>query len=227
MAIKKATQPEATHQTEPPSEEMSNITRPLKNAANQYLSTIQTAKILNLSVGTVQKLVETNELQAWKTQGGHRRISVVSVESYKRYTLKQRGLLSRTANAPVRVLFLDSEEKTLMRIQKALKNTHLALDCLYVSSGLEAMLQLPVHQPDVIFSELNLKDIDGANLLRKLDQTKTIATMGMVAWSSLDHAAIDARGGLPERVVVVRKPVNTAWIEGYLSAVGNKRRIQK
>jgi hypothetical protein len=51
--------------------------------------------------------------------------------------------------------------------------------------------------------------------------------MGMVAWSSLDNAAIDARGGLPERVVVVRKPVNTAWIEGYLSAVGNKRRIQK
>lgn len=31
--------------------------------------------MLGLSVGTVQSLVERGELEAWKTQGGHRRIA--------------------------------------------------------------------------------------------------------------------------------------------------------
>lgn len=222
MALKKVPKTELPQQTKSPSEPEEKKTTPLKAAPAQYLSTFETAKVLNLSVGTVQKLVETHELQAWKTQGGHRRISAASVESYKKLILRQRGLMGHPSNAPLRVLFLDSEEKTLARIQKALKNTPIALECLYVSSGVEAMLQLAAHQPDVIFSELNLKDLDGADLLRRLDQTKTIAKMGMVAWSSLDAATIGARGGLPERVVVVPKPVNTAWIEGYLHGVGNK-----
>lgn len=204
-----------------PSDKWSKSALTSAAGATQYLSTIQTAKILDLSVGTVQKLVETNELHAWKTKGGHRRISVASVETYKRYSLKRRGSQNQAANGPIRVLFLDNDEKTLVRIQKALKNTPLVLDCIYTSSGLEAMLQLPAHQPDVIFLALNLKDIDGTDLLRKLDQTNTIAKMGMVAWSSIEEAAIGASAGLPKRVLMIRKPVNTDWITGYLSAVGN------
>ena len=44
------------------------------------LTTRQTAKLLNVSVRTVQLWVENGTLQAWKTIGGHRRISVGSVQ---------------------------------------------------------------------------------------------------------------------------------------------------
>ena len=35
-----------------------------------FLSTRETAKHLQVSLGTVQKMVETGELLAWKTRGG-------------------------------------------------------------------------------------------------------------------------------------------------------------
>ena len=34
-----------------------------------YKSTRETAKILQVSLGTIQKMVETGELIAWKTRG--------------------------------------------------------------------------------------------------------------------------------------------------------------
>ena len=51
----------------------------------QYLSTRQSAKLLQVSLGTVQKMVEEGDLIAWKTRGGHRRI--LATVSYTHLTL--------------------------------------------------------------------------------------------------------------------------------------------
>jgi len=47
-----------------------------------YYSTSQTAQMLGLSVGTVQRMVESGALQAYTTEGGHRRILASSVRRY-------------------------------------------------------------------------------------------------------------------------------------------------
>jgi len=50
--------------------------------SSSYLSTSQTAQMLGLSVGTIQRMVESGALQAYTTQGGHRRILASSIRSY-------------------------------------------------------------------------------------------------------------------------------------------------
>ena len=55
----------------------------IPDAADEYCGTSYAAKLLNLSVGSIQSLVEKNELRAWKTQGGHRRISIQSIHQYQ------------------------------------------------------------------------------------------------------------------------------------------------
>ena len=59
-------------------------TNPSHDTLEDYCGTTYAAKLLGLSVGTIQTLVEKNELQAWKTQGGHRRISMPSIREYQR-----------------------------------------------------------------------------------------------------------------------------------------------
>lgn len=51
---------------------------------SSYLSTTQAAQRLGLSVGTVQRMVESGVLQAYTTQGGHRRILSSSLHHYCR-----------------------------------------------------------------------------------------------------------------------------------------------
>ncbi len=48
-----------------------------------FCGTAQAAKILGVSVGTIQTMVEKNILIAWKTMGGHRRISLDSIKEFK------------------------------------------------------------------------------------------------------------------------------------------------
>ena len=70
---------------------------------SSYLSTTQAAQRLGLSVGTVQRMVEAGVLQAYTTQGGHRRILTSSVNHYCR------GAVASTGHTQVCVLAATSE----------------------------------------------------------------------------------------------------------------------
>ena len=59
-----------------------------------FCGTSYASKLLGLSVGTVQALVARNELRAWKTNGGHRRISLKSIQEYQhRHNLHPNALM--------------------------------------------------------------------------------------------------------------------------------------
>jgi excisionase family DNA binding protein len=47
-----------------------------------HCGTTLASKYLNLSVSTVHRLVEQKILQAWYTDGGHRRITMESIDNY-------------------------------------------------------------------------------------------------------------------------------------------------
>lgn len=47
-----------------------------------YVSTSQAAKMLGLSVGTVQRMVQSGVFKAFVTHGGHRRILTTSLQDY-------------------------------------------------------------------------------------------------------------------------------------------------
>jgi len=54
----------------------------MTQASPQYFSTSQAAKVLGLSVGTVQRMVQNGVFKAFVTHGGHRRILSTSLSDY-------------------------------------------------------------------------------------------------------------------------------------------------
>ena len=52
-------------------------------AVSDQMSTMEVARLLGLAVRSIQLMVDRGELQAWKTPGGHRRISRESVERWR------------------------------------------------------------------------------------------------------------------------------------------------
>lgn len=77
----------------------------------EFCGTSLAAKKLGLSVGTVQALVEKNELQAWKTEGGHRRISLQSITDYQKRYGQPNGT-HKDHLAALKVLLVDSDSET-------------------------------------------------------------------------------------------------------------------
>jgi excisionase family DNA binding protein len=76
--------------------------------AQAYVSTSQAAKILGLSVGTVQRMVETGVFKAFVTQGGHRRILSSSLNQF----CEAQGFASpQMALAPSLICILHANDK--------------------------------------------------------------------------------------------------------------------
>lgn len=53
------------------------------NKYKEYMSSADAASQLGLSVGSIQKMVDDGKLNAVRTQGGHRRIYIDSVNEYR------------------------------------------------------------------------------------------------------------------------------------------------
>jgi len=193
-------------------------TLPQLSAQEDYCGTSYAAKLLGLSVGTIQNLVEKNELQAWKTQGGHRRISMQSIREYQR----RHNIISSTPDNSanhLKVLLVEDDEVTREMLRTICNNCEVPIDCTVMSSGLEALIDIASIQPDVLIADLNMPGVDGFELLRTLRNNSQFTKMSCLAVSALSQEEITARGGLPEGVIFMPKPLSMNWLNGFFAAI--------
>ncbi len=181
------------------------------------------SKLLGLSVGSVQALVERNELDAWKTQGGHRRISMQSIRAYQRLHGKAE---THHRSDLVRILIVDDDAASLEMFKAAIASWNLPVDCTTMTSGLEAMIDISALRPDLLLTDLNMPGVDGFELLRTLRSNPTFASLIVVAMSGLSTEDITEKGGLPPKTITLKKPIDLRWLNGFLSALAAARQLK-
>jgi excisionase family DNA binding protein len=162
------------------------------------LTTLEVAHRLGLAVRSVQLMVDRGELEAWKTPGGHRRISRASVE---------RWLAGSQGGTPARrVLVIEDSThyQNLLRLligqQFPQVELHVAVDGV---GGLAMAGQL---QPDVLLVDLLLPGIDGTTLLTSLRSHPQFSRSRLIVITSLDAERREAYRFALEGVPVVHKP---------------------
>lgn len=198
---------------------------PAPLAAKTECSTREAGRLLDVSVSTVQMWVDSGELDAWKTVGGHRRISMASVQRL----LQQRGGQTTTvavAPAPaneISVLVVEDDADLLSLYEAVLSSWDMALTLRTASNGFEGLLEVGRMQPDVLITDLHMPGMDGFEMLRALRADERCAAMEIVVISGLDAADISTRGSLPASVHLYRKPVPFERIEALLRAVTVKK----
>ncbi|MGB4010255.1 MAG: response regulator [Zwartia sp.] len=181
-----------------------------------YCGTFLAAKLLGLSVGTIQGLVEKNELHAWKTQGGHRRISMQSIRDYQR----QHGMTEASEKTQyLKVLIVEDDAAMLEVFKSTIDGWTLPVDCSLMSSAMEALIDINTIKPDLLITDLKMPGVDGFELLRTLRANPSFSSMVLVAMTGLSTEEIAERGGLPAQAVTIHKPVDMRWLQGFLAAL--------
>jgi excisionase family DNA binding protein len=171
----------------------------------KYFSTREAAAQLGVALSTVQAWVESGVLPAWKTAGGHRRISIDAIEAMR--LRQQAALSSTTAPEIIKVLVVEDDpvQRELYRIQFA--EWQLPAQLLTAEDGFEGLILIGRHAPDLIISDLSMPEMDGFRMIRRL-KTQSVATHAtIVVVTALTTAEIEARGGLPLGIPVYPKPI--------------------
>lgn len=186
-----------------------------RSATNDdVLSTREAAEKLGVALRTVQLWVESGVLPAWKTAGGHRRISRAAVE---RLMAERQAALAGESAAPtvveapesrLQVMVVEDEPELLRLFAMVIAGWELPVDVTPAANGFEALLRMGQRCPDLLVTDLNMPGMDGFKMIAALrDVGSGYDELEIVVVTALSEADILRRGGLPPNVHVFHKPV--------------------
>ena len=187
--------------------------------SEDYCGTSYAAKLLGLSVATVQQLVEKGEIEAWKTLGGHRRIALKSINAYLGKNSSHRSRIDTNPKHRLRVLVVEDDEDARELYRCQFEEWDLPIDCTWMPSALQALMDIASMRPDLLITDLSMPGVDGLEMLKALKRNQNLQSMQIVVISGLPDEAIAARGGLPPLAHLLKKPINFDWLQGYLVAL--------
>lgn len=193
-----------------------------------FCTTREAATLLGVSVGTAQLWTENGLLQGWKTSGGHRRISRESVERL----LHRSGTVAMTPMPPERVMptfpertgrmqvMVVEDDPSLLRLyQTQMARWPFHPEVLAIPSAIAALVMIGRRAPDILVTDLNMPGLDGFGMLRVLRHDPMVANTRIVVVSGLEPADIERRGGLPQGVELLPKPIPFKRLQEIATAV--------
>jgi excisionase family DNA binding protein len=175
-----------------------------------FCTTREAGQLLGVSVGTAQLWVENGLLSAWKTPGGHRRVTRESVEKLLRSKSEAPPAAPAARREVIRrlkVLVVEDDTNLLRLYETTLALWPMSPEVIVATNGINALLLIERENPDLLIVDLKIPGIDGFEMLKILQSTPRYAHMALAVVSGLDADEIARRGGVPPGVFVLPKPV--------------------
>lgn len=188
---------------------MSHVPEPSEPLRDD-VTTLQVARLLGMAVRSVQLMVDRGELDAWKTPGGHRRISRRSVE---RWIERHRG---GTASAPgadrddlartPSVLLIEDSTHFQNLVSLLVRQQFPGVALHVADDGIAGLAMYGRVQPDVLIVDILLPGIDGATLITSLRSHPQFSHSRLIVVTSLDEAQRTPYAFALADLPVVHKP---------------------
>ena len=212
-----------------------NPTAPAADPPNEW-TTVEVARRLGLAVRSVQLMVDRGELEAWKTPGGHRRISRLSVERW--LAERQAGAPRRSPTAappggrlpagprlaqaaqarPPRVLLIEDSRHFQTLVSMLLRSRFPEVELHIADDGIAGLALAGRIEPEVLLVDILLPGIDGATLIASLRSHPAFARSRLIVVTSLEGPALEPYAFALEGLPLVHKPRLAADLPALLRA---------
>ena len=186
-----------------------------------YCTTREAAQLLGISLRTAQLWVENGQLEAWKTEGGHRRISRASVMRLLEGNAPPAQSADTAASGlpldRIKVLVVEDDNILLKLYKSVLTSWKLPIDIVTANNGIEGLILIGRDAPDLMITDLSMPGMDGFQLINNLADSAFREGMEIVVVTGMDKTDIEAKGGLPKDVRLFPKPVPFVELHAIVS----------
>lgn len=176
------------------------------------MTTRQAANLLNVSLRTVQLWSESGVLSAWKTAGGHRRISTQSVDK-----IRHEQYLAAGPDPDARkltIVIVEDDPLYVELYQLKIAAWRLPAVVAVANDGFEALLMIGKLSPQIVIADLGMPGMDGFQMIRSLEENSV--ELELIVITGLSDREIKRSGSLPEKVKVLKKPAPLDELEALL-----------
>mgnify|MGYP002131438680 CR=1 FL=1 len=116
----------------------------------------------------VQTLVDQGELKGWKTRGGHRRISLDSIQDYQSASRSSMGMSLKSSVKP-RVTVVVESAQLMDQLMAANSGWTIPVEVTFFDSVTEALLELSSKRPDMLVVEMSMPRAQQEKTLQALE----------------------------------------------------------
>lgn len=191
---------------------------PERHPVSDHMSTLEAARVLGLAVRSVQLMVDRGDLEAWKTPGGHRRISRTSIERWRNTPHRHHGgndgaggrrVDSDQTEVPdgrTKVLLIEDSVHFQNLVTLLLRQQFPELSLHVASDGISGLVMAGKLQPEILMVDILLPGIDGAALISSLRSHPQFSNSQLIVVTSLDTEQLKPYAFALQGVPVVHKP---------------------
>jgi excisionase family DNA binding protein len=187
------------------------------NSNSELMTTREVGEVLGVAVRTVQLWVESGVLPAWRTAGGHRRISRSAVERLTRERSDMLAPVVHGASAgqrPLKLLVVEDDPDLRQLFSMVVEGWNFPIELSTASDGFQGLVRIGQWMPDMVITDLNMPGMNGFEMVRSLRAAGAgFAGLQVVVVTALTVGDVADRGGLPEGIAVFQKPVDFSAIE--------------
>lgn len=168
-------------------------------------STAEVAKLLGVSVPTVQVWADNGDLKAWRTVGGHRRIDAASAESF--LAARKRAATEIIPLSPQwKVVVVDDNPVDRELLVEIVQSLLPGCAVRTADNGYEGLITIGLFKPDVVITDIVMPQMDGFAMIQQLCTHSDFKPKVVIAASSLTPERLAKKGTLPEGVPLLAKP---------------------
>lgn len=134
---------------------------------DEVFTVFKASNYCNVSSKTIINWVESGNIEAYKTVGGHRRIKKSDLEAF----MKKQGIPIpdvEPSGEKKRILVVDDDPIIVETIVLALEEEERDYEVISASDGFEAGLQVNHFKPHIVILDIMMPDIKGYEVCKKI-----------------------------------------------------------
>ncbi|MBW2216116.1 MAG: response regulator [Deltaproteobacteria bacterium] len=151
---------------------------------DDILTVFKASKYCKVSPKTIINWIEAGHIKAYKTVGGHRRISQADLETF----MRKQGIPipdKDVDDGRKRILVVDDDPIIVETIVQALEEDEFDYEVISASDGFEAGIQVNHFKPHLLILDIMMPDIKGYDVCKKIktdDETKNTKIIVLSAY---------------------------------------------
>ena len=173
---------------------------------DQLYTTHDISRLLQVDPSTVSKWIDRGILIAFRTPGGHRRVRSGDLRTF--LLAHDMPIPEELGGAVVRLLVVDDEKPVLDAMKRTFKPFANQLELTTTTSGVEALLLVTETKPHGMLIDLNMPDVDGYEVCRRIRARKALEGVKLVTMTARHSSDVVEQSLKAGAMACLPKPVD-------------------
>ncbi len=173
---------------------------------DQLFTTHDISRLLQVDPSTVSKWIDKGILMAFRTPGGHRRVRSSDLRTF--LIAHQMPVPEELGSAVIRLLVVDDEKPVLDALKRSFKAFGPQVDVTTTTSGVEALLLVSEQKPHGMLVDLNMPDLDGFEVCRRIRVRKQLESVKLVTMTARHSPELVEQSIKAGAVACLAKPID-------------------